>query len=130
MLNIFAVTKSCHDVVDGAEELQAEREQRESLAGQLRALQGELDEARSLLLVAQCEQENELESERRRHREELASLQHILKENAQEALRSSNRYEKELVRCRRHAERLEQELHDLRAAAGQQQQQQQQGPDK
>lgn len=112
------------------EELQAEREQRESLAGQLRALQGELDEARSLLLVAQCEQENELESERRRHREELASLQHILKENAQEALRSSNRYEKELVRCRRHAERLEQELHDLRAAAGQQQQQQQQGPDK
>ncbi|KAH9376573.1 hypothetical protein HPB48_002526 [Haemaphysalis longicornis] len=91
------------------EELQAEREQRESLAGQLRALQGELDEARSLLLVAQCEQENELESERRRHREELASLQHILKENAQEALRSSNRYEKELVRCRRHAERLEQE---------------------
>lgn len=111
------------------EELQAEREQRESLAGQLRALQGELDEARSLLLVAQCEQENELESERRRHREELASLQHILKENAQEALRSSNRYEKELVRCRRHAERLEQELHDLRAAAGQQQQQQQQGPD-
>lgn len=110
------------------EELQAEREQRESMSGQVRALQAELDEARSLLLVAQCEQENELESERRRHREELASLQHILKENAEEALRSSGRYEKELLRCRRHAERLEQELHDLRAAT--QQQQPPQGPDK
>lgn len=103
------------------EELQAEREQRQSLVEKLRSLQGELDEARSLLLVAQCEQENELESERRRHREEMASLQHILKENAEEALRSSGRYEKELMRYKKHAERLEQELHDLRGAGQQQQ---------
>lgn len=101
------------------EELQAERQQREALAEKLHALQRDLDEARSLLLVAQCEQENELESERRRHREEMASLQHILKENTEEALRSSGRYEKELARYKKHSERLEQELHELRAQQAQ-----------
>ncbi|XP_075745112.1 rab GTPase-binding effector protein 1 isoform X2 [Rhipicephalus microplus] len=101
------------------EELQAERQQREALGEKLHALQRDLDEARSLLLVAQCEQENELEAERRRHREEMASLQHILKENTEEALRSSGRYEKELARCKKHSERLEQELHELRAQQAQ-----------
>ncbi|XP_049520059.1 rab GTPase-binding effector protein 1 isoform X3 [Dermacentor silvarum] len=101
------------------EELQAERQQREALAEKLHALQRDLDEARSLLLVAQCEQENELEGERRRHREEMASLQHILKENTEEALRSSGRYEKELARYKKHSERLEQELHELRAQQAQ-----------
>lgn len=101
------------------EELQAERQQREALGEKLHALQRDLDEARSLLLVAQCEQENELEAERRRHREEMASLQHILKENTEEALRSSGRYEKELVRYKKHSERLEQELHELRAQQAQ-----------
>ncbi|XP_070390254.1 rab GTPase-binding effector protein 1-like isoform X3 [Dermacentor albipictus] len=101
------------------EELQAERQQREVLEEKLHALQRDLDEARSLLLVAQCEQENELEGERRRHREEMASLQHILKENTEEALRSSGRYEKELARYKKHSERLEQELHELRAQQAQ-----------
>ncbi|KAL1471705.1 hypothetical protein MTO96_023535 [Rhipicephalus appendiculatus] len=101
------------------EELQAERQQREALGEKLHALQRDLDEARSLLLVAQCEQENELEAERRRHREEMASLQHILKENTEEALRSSGRYEKELARYKKHSERLEQELHELRAQQAQ-----------
>ncbi|XP_077510897.1 rab GTPase-binding effector protein 1-like isoform X3 [Amblyomma americanum] len=100
-------------------ELEGERQQREALMEEVRALQGELDEARSLLLVTQCEQENELESERRRHHEEMASLQHILKENTEEALRSSGRYEKELVRYKKHAERLEQELHELKAQQAQ-----------
>uniref|UniRef100_L7M9H3 FYVE-type domain-containing protein n=1 Tax=Rhipicephalus pulchellus TaxID=72859 RepID=L7M9H3_RHIPC len=101
------------------EELVAERQEREALAEKLHALQRDLDEARSLLLVAQCEQENELEAERRRHREEMASLQHILKENTEEALRSSGRYEKELARYKKHSERLEQELHELRAQQAQ-----------
>lgn len=101
------------------EELQAERERREALEEGLRRLQAELDEARSLTLVAECQRENELETERRKHREELASLQHILKENTQEALRSSSRYEKEMARYKKLSEKLEQDLHELRAQQAQ-----------
>uniref|UniRef100_A0A6B0VEW5 Putative non-specific serine/threonine protein kinase n=1 Tax=Ixodes ricinus TaxID=34613 RepID=A0A6B0VEW5_IXORI len=101
------------------EELQAERERREAMEESLRRLQAELDEARSLTLVAECQRENELETERRKHREELASLQHILKENTQEALRSSSRYEKEMARYKKLSEKLEQDLHELRAQQAQ-----------
>ncbi|EEC10028.1 conserved hypothetical protein, partial [Ixodes scapularis] len=85
----------------------------------LRRLQAELDEARSLTMVAECQRENELETERRKHREELASLQHILKENTQEALRSSSRYEKEMARYKKLSEKLEQDLHELRTQQAQ-----------
>lgn len=101
------------------EELQEERTKREALEESLRRLQAELDESRSLTMVAQCQRENELETERRKHREELASLQHILKENSQEAMRSLGRYEKEMGRQKKHTERLEQELHELRAQQAQ-----------
>ncbi|XP_064461004.1 rab GTPase-binding effector protein 1-like isoform X2 [Ornithodoros turicata] len=97
------------------EELKDEQEKREALEESLRRLQAELDEARSLVMVAECQRENDLEAERRKCNEEVANLQHIMKEHVQDATRSSSRYEKEIARYKKQAEKLEQELTELRS---------------
>lgn len=48
------------------------------LQEELRRLQSELDECRSLVTVAECEKENVVETEERKRKEEVASIQHIM----------------------------------------------------
>ncbi|GIY77172.1 rab GTPase-binding effector protein 1, partial [Caerostris darwini] len=85
------------------------------LQKELRRLQTELDECRSLVTVAECEKENVVESEERKRKEEVASIQKIMEETIAEAVRNeSSRYEKELNQMQRTNEKLEGELQELK----------------
>ncbi|GIY62910.1 rab GTPase-binding effector protein 1 [Caerostris extrusa] len=85
------------------------------LQKELRRLQTELDECRSLVTVAECEKENVVESEERKRKEEVASIQKIMEETIAEAVRNeSSRYEKELNQLQRTNEKLEGELQELK----------------
>ncbi|XP_055930940.1 rab GTPase-binding effector protein 1-like isoform X2 [Argiope bruennichi] len=85
------------------------------LQEELRRLQAELDECRSLVTVAECEKENVVETEERKRKEEVASIQRIMEESVAEAVRNaSSRYEKDLSQLQKTNERLEAELQELR----------------
>lgn len=57
---------------------EAPNEDVKRLQDELRRLQSELDECRSLVTVAECEKEYVVESEQRKHKEEVASIQRIM----------------------------------------------------
>ncbi|GFT75246.1 rab GTPase-binding effector protein 1 [Nephila pilipes] len=85
------------------------------LQEELRRLQSELDECRSLVTVAECEKENVVETEERKRKEEVASIQRIMEEAVAEAVRNtSSRYEKELSQLQKTNEKLESDLQDLK----------------
>ncbi|GFT27011.1 rab GTPase-binding effector protein 1 [Trichonephila clavipes] len=85
------------------------------LQKELRRLQSELDECRSLVTVAECEKENVVETEERKRKEEVASIQRIMEEAVSEAVRNtSSRYEKELSQLQKTNEKLESDLQELK----------------
>lgn len=104
---------------------------------EIRRLQFELDEARSLVAVANYSLEESLETERRKCQEEVATLQQLMKgildilfyfslslkyffspENIQEAVRqTTERSEGEIRRLKNIVTRLELEVHELRSNA-------------
>ncbi|XP_035213175.1 rab GTPase-binding effector protein 1-like isoform X2 [Stegodyphus dumicola] len=85
------------------------------LQEELRRLQSELDECRSLVTVAECEKENVVETEQRKRKEEVASIQRIMEEAVSEAVRNtSSRYEKEISQLQKTNEKLEAELQELK----------------
>ncbi|XP_076364321.1 rab GTPase-binding effector protein 1-like isoform X2 [Tachypleus tridentatus] len=98
------------------ENMESVKKAKESLEAEVKKIQAELNEARSLVTIAECQKENEIESERRKCHEEIASLQHIMKEAVSDAMRStSSHFEKEISRLQTANQRLEAELQELRS---------------
>ncbi|XP_042898000.1 rab GTPase-binding effector protein 1 isoform X3 [Parasteatoda tepidariorum] len=86
------------------------------LQEELKRLQTELDECRSLVTVAECEKENVVESEQRKRKEEVASLQRIMEENVADAIRNTtSRYDKEINQIQKEKDRIETELQELKS---------------
>ncbi|KAG8192731.1 hypothetical protein JTE90_009754 [Oedothorax gibbosus] len=86
------------------------------LQEELRRLQSELDECRSLVTVAECEKENVVETEERKRKEEVASIQHIMEEAIGDAVRNaSSRYEQDIVQLQKANEKLELELQEIKS---------------
>lgn len=82
------------------------------LQARCRTLENELNETRSLLTVNQLHTENVLETERRKCREELASIERIMNERLREY---KTQYQTEVDRWKAQTERLETKLKsDLR----------------
>ncbi|XP_046456544.1 rab GTPase-binding effector protein 1-like isoform X2 [Daphnia pulex] len=85
---------------------------------EIRRLQFELDEARSLAAVANYSLEESIETERRKCQEEVATLQQLMKENIQEAVRQTQENsDAEIRRLKNIVTRLELEVHDLRSSS-------------
>ncbi|EFX69086.1 hypothetical protein DAPPUDRAFT_301185 [Daphnia pulex] len=85
---------------------------------EIRRLQFELDEARSLAAVANYSLEESIETERRKCQEEVATLQQLMKENIQEAVRhTQENSDAEIRRLKNIVTRLELEVHDLRSSS-------------
>jgi len=92
------------------------RDEIEHLKKENRRIQCELDEARSLVAVANYSSEESLETERRKCREEVATLQQLMKENVLEATRQAQeRSEGEIRRLKNLVTRRELEAHEHRA---------------
>lgn len=89
----------------------------ENLKKEMRRIQCELDEAHSLVAVANYSLEESLETERRKCREEVATLQQLMKENLQEAVRQTQEQnETEIRRLKNLVTRLELEVHEFRSS--------------
>ncbi|KAK4010865.1 hypothetical protein OUZ56_019993 [Daphnia magna] len=85
---------------------------------EIRRLQFELDEARSLAAVANYSLEESIETERRKCQEEVATLQQLMKENIQEAIRETqDQSEGEIRRLKNIVTRLELEVRELRSSS-------------
>ncbi|XP_057368871.1 rab GTPase-binding effector protein 1-like [Daphnia carinata] len=85
---------------------------------EIRRLQFELDEARSLAAVANYSLEESIETERRKCQEEVATLQQLMKENIEEAVRETQEHsEGEIRRLKNIVTRLELEIHELRTSS-------------
>jgi len=93
------------------------RDEVEKLKTEMRRIQCELDEAHSLVAVANYSLEESLETERRKCHEEVATLQQLMKENLQEAVRQTQEQgEVEIRRLKNLVTRLELEVHEFRAS--------------
>ncbi|XP_046687010.1 rab GTPase-binding effector protein 1-like isoform X1 [Homalodisca vitripennis] len=88
------------------EEIKRGSSEQTRLTGELKRLQSELDEARVQATLARLD----LEEEKRKFQDEVASLQQLVTETVEE----SSRYESELKDLRRTNERLEAEVTELR----------------
>ncbi|KAJ9574302.1 hypothetical protein L9F63_026050, partial [Diploptera punctata] len=95
----------------------------DEVISEVKKLSSELDEAKSQLVVAGFRLESDLQDEKRKCQEEIASLQQIVQETVEESSTSRSKYECEMKRLRRANERLESELHELRTVVQQHQQQ-------
>lgn len=76
-------------------------------------LNKELDELRSLITVAECEKENLIEVERRKCREEVASMKHLMQEKLDSMKRN---YDVEMGKMKKELEKLECELVELKSS--------------
>ncbi|CAL4060506.1 unnamed protein product, partial [Meganyctiphanes norvegica] len=87
----------------------------EMFQAQIRELQNELEEARSAVTIAQCTAENDIAVEQRKCQEEIATLQQLMKEEVTNAVgHTGERYEGEVKRLKKVAERLEAEKQHYR----------------
>uniref|UniRef100_A0A1B6M965 FYVE-type domain-containing protein n=1 Tax=Graphocephala atropunctata TaxID=36148 RepID=A0A1B6M965_9HEMI len=93
-------------VADDNEEIKRGSSEQTRLTGELKRLQSDLDEARVQATLARLD----LEEEKRKFQDEVASLQQLVTETVEE----SSRYESELKDLRRANERLEAEVTELR----------------
>ncbi|PSN56497.1 hypothetical protein C0J52_08449, partial [Blattella germanica] len=100
--------------------LQKEAEQNRLLV-EVQRLSSELDEAKSQLVVAGFRLESDLQDEKRKCQEEIASLQQIVQETVEESSSSRSKFESEVKRLRRANERMENEIQELRTLLQQQQ---------
>ncbi|KAJ9598189.1 hypothetical protein L9F63_011127, partial [Diploptera punctata] len=105
------------------DELKRGTAEQNRLISEVKKLSSELDEAKSQLVVAGFRLESDLQDEKRKCQEEIASLQQIVQETVEESSTSRSKYECEMKRLRRANERLESELHELRTVVQQHQQQ-------
>jgi len=103
------------------EELKRGAVEQNQLLADVKRLTLELDEAKSQLVVAGFRMESDLQDEKRKCQEEIASLQQIVQETVEESSSSRSKYESEVKRLRRAYERLELENHELRSLLQQQQ---------
>lgn len=103
------------------EELKRGFAEQNQLLADVKRLSLELDEAKSQLVVAGFRMESDLQDEKRKCQEEIASLQQIVQETVEESSSSRSKYESEVKRHRRAYERLELENHELRSLLQQQQ---------
>ncbi|XP_074642216.1 rab GTPase-binding effector protein 1-like [Tubulanus polymorphus] len=88
----------------------------EQLQLKVNRLQTEVDDIKTATVLSESCRQNELDELQRQYQEELASLQHIMKESIAEAERSTaQNYEEDRHRQLKNNEILEQELLDLRA---------------
>ncbi|PNF33967.1 hypothetical protein B7P43_G04659 [Cryptotermes secundus] len=106
------------------EELKRGAVEQSRLLADVKRLSSELDEAKSQLVVAGFRMESDLQDEKRKCHEEIASLQQIVQETVEESSSSRSKYESEVKQLRKAYERLESENHELRSLLQQQQQQQ------
>ncbi|XP_022242790.1 rab GTPase-binding effector protein 1-like isoform X2 [Limulus polyphemus] len=96
-----------------------------ALEVKVRQLLKELEETKSLLAVVECQKDNEIENEKQKCKEEIASLQEILTERSlicflieavgDAATGSSNCYETEIARLQQINEKLDAELNEMKA---------------
>nr|XP_053627273.1 rab GTPase-binding effector protein 1-like isoform X3 [Cherax quadricarinatus] len=87
----------------------------ELLRAQVRELQGDLEEARSAVTIAQCTAENDIAVEQRKCQEEIATVQQLMKEEVANAVgQTGGRYEGEIKRLKKLTERLEAEKQHYR----------------
>ncbi|XP_069703128.1 rab GTPase-binding effector protein 1 isoform X2 [Periplaneta americana] len=103
------------------EELKRGATEQNRLLTDVKKLSSELDEAKSQLVVAGFRMESDLQDEKRKCQEEIASLQQIVQETVEESSTSRSKFESEVKRLRRANERLESEIHEMRVLLQQQQ---------
>ncbi|XP_063225458.1 rab GTPase-binding effector protein 1 isoform X2 [Bacillus rossius redtenbacheri] len=92
-------------------ELRHVLEEKEQLQTRVKSLSLELDEAKSQLVVERYRSEQDAGEERRRFRQETASLQQLIRETIEE----SSRHASELEQLRAANRRLEAEVQEMRA---------------
>lgn len=90
------------------------QKENDELRGLVNELRMELDETKSQVAILECTKENEIEEERRKCRDEVASLQQIIDETMVEATRTKKEYDREVGRMRRMMDKLESELQDTK----------------
>ncbi|XP_076339982.1 uncharacterized protein LOC143240797 isoform X2 [Tachypleus tridentatus] len=87
-----------------------------ALEEQVRQLLKELEETKSLVAVVECQKDKEIENEKQKCKEEIASLQQIMTETvADAATGSTNCYETEIARLQQINQKLEVELSEMKA---------------
>ncbi|KDR06357.1 hypothetical protein L798_04283, partial [Zootermopsis nevadensis] len=104
------------------EELKRGAADQNCLLADVKRLSSELDEAKSQLVVAGFRMESDLQDEKRKCQEEIASLQQIVQETVEESSSSRSKYDSEVKRLKRANERLETQNLELRSLLQQQQQ--------
>lgn len=77
-------------------------------------LKRELDDARSMICIAECQKEQEIEAERRKCQDQIASMQRIMKD----AVDTTEHYEKEMTKIQQYTEKLEEELQEQKNQSG------------
>ncbi|GAB6033734.1 hypothetical protein CHUAL_013846 [Chamberlinius hualienensis] len=96
------------------DELQSEHEvaallqsECDNYASQLSKLQNELDEYKSQIAVIECTRENEMDDEKLKVQQELASLHQLIRDTLSESSRSKKESEREIKKLKKIIEKLE-----------------------